>query len=125
MLVGNLRARLLKHNLVTIGGREYSLPHARAGRKSTTMTVEEFSSIAAVGRRFFVGALIGYALKKVVKILAIVVGFFFAALVYLQYQQIVIDWNKLQPVSQNAAVTVLMHSSTSMGLPMLVAIQQT
>jgi uncharacterized membrane protein (Fun14 family) len=72
-------------------------------------SVENFAPVAtAIGGGFFVGLLIGYALKKVVKILAIVVGLFFAGLVYLQYQQIVnIDWNKLQPVSQNAALTVL------------------
>jgi uncharacterized membrane protein (Fun14 family) len=64
--------------------------------------------IGTIGGGFFVGILIGYALKKVVKIAAIVVGLFFTGLAYLQYQQIVnIDWNKLQPVSQNAALTVL------------------
>ena len=63
---------------------------------------------ATIGGGFFVGILIGYALKKVVKIVALVVGLFFAGLAYLQYQQIVnIDWTKLQPVSQNAAMTVL------------------
>ena len=64
--------------------------------------------LSTIGGGFFVGILIGYALKKVVKIVAIVVGLFFAGLAYLQYQQIVnIDWNKLQPVSQNAALTLL------------------
>ncbi|MDP9289267.1 MAG: FUN14 domain-containing protein [Thermoproteota archaeon] len=64
--------------------------------------------LSTIGGGFFVGILIGYALKKVVKIVAIVVGLFFAGLAYLQYQQIVnIDWNKLQPFSQNAAMTVL------------------
>jgi uncharacterized membrane protein (Fun14 family) len=61
-----------------------------------------------IGGGFFAGALIGYALKKVVKIVSVVIGLFFAGLAYLQYQQIVnIDWNKLQPVSQNAALTLL------------------
>jgi uncharacterized membrane protein (Fun14 family) len=64
--------------------------------------------VSTIGGGFFVGILIGYALKKVVKIVAIMIGLFFAALAYLQYQQIVnIDWNKLHPVSQNAALTVL------------------
>jgi uncharacterized membrane protein (Fun14 family) len=64
--------------------------------------------ITTIGGGFLVGILIGYALKKVVKIGAIVVGLFCAGLAYLQYQQIVnIDWNKLQPVSQNVAITVL------------------
>lgn len=43
---------------------------------------------------FFGGILIGYALKKVVKIVAVVVGLFFAGLTYLQYQEI-IDMNEL------------------------------
>ncbi len=73
------------------------------------MNIENISSFGAtIGGGFFVGILIGYALKKVVKIVAIVVGLFFAGLAFLQYQQIVnIDWNKLQPVSQNVAMTVL------------------
>jgi uncharacterized membrane protein (Fun14 family) len=51
---------------------------------------------------FFIGILIGYALKKVVKLFAIVVGLFFAGVAYLQYQQILnINWNKLQATSQN------------------------
>jgi uncharacterized membrane protein (Fun14 family) len=57
-----------------------------------------------MGGGFFVGALIGFALKKVLKILAIVVGLFFAGLAYLQYQQILnINWNILQATSQNVA----------------------
>src|SRR5215467_4955342 len=60
--------------------------------------------MTTLGAGFFVGILIGYALKKVVKLLAIVTGLFFAGLSYLQYQQIIdIRWVKLQSVSQNAA----------------------
>jgi uncharacterized membrane protein (Fun14 family) len=65
-----------------------------------------------MGGGFFVGALIGFALKKVLKILAIVVGLFFAGLAYLQYQQILnINWNKLQATSQNIA-TMLGNATT-------------
>jgi uncharacterized membrane protein (Fun14 family) len=73
------------------------------------MNIENLGSFGAtIGGGFFTGILIGYALKKVVKIVAIAVGLFFAGLAYLQYRQIVnIDWNKLQPVSQNAVMTVL------------------
>jgi uncharacterized membrane protein (Fun14 family) len=65
-------------------------------------------SIAAmVGGGFFCGILIGYALKKVVKVVAVVVGLFFAGLAYLQYQQIIdIKWAKFQAVSQNAVTTI-------------------
>jgi uncharacterized membrane protein (Fun14 family) len=45
------------------------------------MNVYNFDSIVAtIGGGFFTGALIGFALKKVLKILAIVVGLFFAGL---------------------------------------------
>ncbi len=68
--------------------------------------------VSTVGGGFFVGILIGYALKKVVKVVAVVVGLFFAGLAFLQYQQIVnINWNKLQIASQNA-VTTLANATT-------------
>jgi uncharacterized membrane protein (Fun14 family) len=51
------------------------------------MSIDE-NLVLAVGGGFFVGVLIGDALKKVIKVLAIVVGLFFAGLAYLQYQQI-------------------------------------
>ena len=47
------------------------------------------SASATIGGGFFGGLLLGYALKKIVKIVAVVVGLFTAGLVYLQYQQIV------------------------------------
>ena len=77
------------------------------------MNVDNFGSVAAtIGGGFFAGALIGYALKKVVKVVAIVVGLFFAGLVYLQYQQIVaINWNKVPQLSQNV-VTTLANATT-------------
>ncbi|MDP9287219.1 MAG: FUN14 domain-containing protein [Thermoproteota archaeon] len=65
-----------------------------------------------IGGGFFAGILIGYALKKIVKIVAIVVGLFFAGLAYLQYQQIVaINWNKVPELSQNV-VTTLANATT-------------
>ena len=56
---------------------------------------------------FFIAVLIGYALKKVIKLVAVIVGLFLAGLAYLQYNQIAnINWNKLQTVSE-AAITTL------------------
>jgi uncharacterized membrane protein (Fun14 family) len=50
------------------------------------MSFENFGLTAAtLGGGFFVGILIGYALKKVIKLLAVVVGLFLAGLAYLQY----------------------------------------
>ena len=55
----------------------------------------------------FVCILIGYALKKVMKIVAVIVGLFLAGLAYLQYHQIAnINWNKLQQVSEGTITTL-------------------
>ena len=62
-----------------------------------------------LGAGFFVGILIGYALKKVIKIVVVIVGLFFlAGLAYLQYHHPIanINWSKLQQVSE-AAITTL------------------
>jgi uncharacterized membrane protein (Fun14 family) len=57
--------------------------------------IESFGPTAAtMGGGFFVGVLIGYALKKVIKLVAVIVGLFLAGLAYLQSQQIAsINWN--------------------------------
>jgi uncharacterized membrane protein (Fun14 family) len=60
-----------------------------------------------IGGGFFGGILIGYALKKIIKIVAIIAGFFLAALAYLQYQQIAnINWDKLQTISEDTLTTL-------------------
>ena len=70
--------------------------------------IESFGPTAAtLGDGFFVGVLIGYALKKVIKLLAVIFGLFVAGLAYLQYNQIAgINWNKLQHVSEGAIATL-------------------
>ena len=70
--------------------------------------IESFGPTAAtMGGGFFVGVLIGYALKKVIKIVAVIAGLFLAGLAYLQYHQIAnINWNKLQTVSEGAITTL-------------------
>jgi uncharacterized membrane protein (Fun14 family) len=60
-----------------------------------------------IGGGFFVGVLIGYALKKVIKMVAVIIGLFLAGLAYLQYHQIAnINWNKLQTISEGVITTV-------------------
>src|SRR5215469_16272652 len=80
------------------------------------MNSESVSHIAAtIGGGFFAGIVIGYSLKKVVKLAAVVVGLFFAGIVYLQYQQILnINWNKLQVASQNTLSTL---ANTTIQIP--------
>jgi uncharacterized membrane protein (Fun14 family) len=70
--------------------------------------IESFGpTVATLGGGFFVGVLIGYAVKKVIKIVAVIVGLFLAGLAYLQSQQIAnINWNKLQAVSEGAITTL-------------------
>jgi uncharacterized membrane protein (Fun14 family) len=64
---------------------------------------------------FFVSILIGYALKKVIKMVAVVAGLFLAGLAYLQSQQIAnINWNKLQTVSEGVITTL---SNLTMQIP--------
>jgi uncharacterized membrane protein (Fun14 family) len=72
------------------------------------MSIESFAPTAAImGGGFFVGVVIGYALKKVIKLLAVIVGLFVAGLAYLQYHHIAnINWNKLQIVSGDAITTL-------------------
>jgi uncharacterized membrane protein (Fun14 family) len=77
--------------------------------------VESLGSTAAtMGGGFFIGILIGYVLKKVIKIVAVIAGLFLAGLAYLQYHQIAsINWNKLQQVSEGTITTlsnaIIMH----------------
>ena len=62
---------------------------------------------ATMGGGFFVGILIGYALKRVIKIVAVIAGLFLAGLAYLQSQQIAnINWNKLQTISEGFITTL-------------------
>ena len=58
--------------------------------------IENYSSIGAtIGGGFFTGLLIGYALKKIAKLVVILFGLFLTGIAYLQYQQIFnINWNK-------------------------------
>jgi uncharacterized membrane protein (Fun14 family) len=78
--------------------------------------IESFGPTAAtMGGGFFVGILIGYALKKVIKIVAVLVELFLAGLAYLQYHQIAnINWNKLQQVSEGAITAI---SNLTMQIP--------
>jgi uncharacterized membrane protein (Fun14 family) len=62
------------------------------------MTSQSFISIpVGIGGGFFGGLLLGYAIKKVVKLIAVVAGLFVAVLAYLQYQQIAsVNWDKVE-----------------------------
>jgi uncharacterized membrane protein (Fun14 family) len=43
------------------------------------------------------GFLIGYAIKKVMKVMLIIIGLIFVAFIYLEYNKVLsIDWSKIQ-----------------------------
>ncbi|MFZ0514752.1 MAG: FUN14 domain-containing protein [Candidatus Nitrosopolaris sp.] len=71
-----------------------------------------------VGGGFFIGLITGYAIKKVVKLAAVIVGLFIAVLAYFEYQRILhVDWHKVQAISQNGidwVVDAITHVSSTM-----------
>src|SRR5919198_5921131 len=86
--------------------------------------------LTSIGVSGVAGFLAGVALKQVAKILAVGAGLFFAALMYLESQNIVnINWDKLQIASQNAVLSLTNAagqfplasttiSSTNFGIPL-------
>jgi uncharacterized membrane protein (Fun14 family) len=64
------------------------------------MNMDILTSVSGtIGGGFFGGLLLGYALNKVVKLMAVVVGLFIAGLAYLQYQQIAsFDWKMVEGI---------------------------
>jgi uncharacterized membrane protein (Fun14 family) len=60
-----------------------------------------------IGGGFFAGLITGWALKKIIKIAAVVVGLFLGALIYLQSQNILnINWNNLQSILETTLSTI-------------------
>jgi uncharacterized membrane protein (Fun14 family) len=83
------------------------------------MTPDLAPFAGTVGGGFLVGFITGYAIKKVIKLAAVVVGLFIAALAYLEYQRILnVDWHNVQAISQNGIDWVsdaLTHVSGTIG----------
>jgi uncharacterized membrane protein (Fun14 family) len=64
--------------------------------------------LTTVGFGGLVGFLVGFVIKKLFKILAMIAGAFFAALMYLEQQGIVnVNWDKLQNISQGVLFTIV------------------
>jgi uncharacterized membrane protein (Fun14 family) len=75
------------------------------------MTVETATSfmplLSTIGFGGIVGFLIGFTIKRIMKILAVIAGVFFAALLYLESQHIVnVNWDKLQVISNSVLSTI-------------------
>jgi uncharacterized membrane protein (Fun14 family) len=63
--------------------------------------------VSTVGFGGVAGFLVGFALKRIMKILAVIAGVFFAALLYLESQHIVnVNWDKLQTISNGVLSTI-------------------
>src|SRR5918912_1980084 len=72
--------------------------------------------LTSVGFGGLVGFLIGFIIKKLFKILAIVAGVFFAVLIYLEQQGMInINWNKINVVYDGvlSSVTNTITNTTS------------
>jgi len=86
------------------------------------MNVADYAPLAGtVGGGFAAGALAGYAIKQVMRIAAVIVGLFIAALAYLEYQKIInVDWVRAESISQSGVtwvVDALTHISNNIGAP--------
>jgi uncharacterized membrane protein (Fun14 family) len=69
--------------------------------------------LGTVGFGGITGFLVGFALKKIMKILVIIAGVFFAAVMFLQSQGLLnINWDKLQTVSE-PMISILTNNVTS------------
>ena len=63
--------------------------------------------VSTVGFGGIVGFLIGFTIKRIMKILAVIAGVFFASLLYLESQHIVnVNWDKLQTISNSILSTI-------------------
>ncbi len=73
------------------------------------MGVESLGSIAtSLISGTVVGILVGYAVKKVLRIVLVILGTFFAALAYLNYQGLLsVNWEKMEIISRGILTTLV------------------
>lgn len=84
----------------------HGISHSSSYQRRKVVNLDKNLAVT-LGGGFFGGILIGYALKKIIKIVAIIAGFFLVALTYLQYQQIAsLNWDSLQAISENTLTTL-------------------
>jgi uncharacterized membrane protein (Fun14 family) len=70
--------------------------------------------VSTIGFGGIAGFLVGFALKRIMKILAVIAGVFFAALLYLESQHIVnVNWDKLQIISNIILSTIGTATTTN------------
>ena len=75
--------------------------------------------VGTIGGGFSIGLLAVYAIKKIIKIAAVIVGLFIAPIAYLEYQRIIdVNWAKIQTVSHNGlnwVANFIIHISNNIG----------
>jgi uncharacterized membrane protein (Fun14 family) len=70
--------------------------------------------VSTIGFGGIVGFLVGFMLKRIMKILAVIAGVFFAALLYLESQHIVnVNWDKIQTISTGVLSTIAATAATT------------
>jgi uncharacterized membrane protein (Fun14 family) len=70
--------------------------------------------VSTIGFGGIVGFLVGFMLKRIMKILAVIAGVFFAALMYLESQHVVnVNWYKLQTISNSILSTITTTAATN------------
>jgi uncharacterized membrane protein (Fun14 family) len=70
--------------------------------------------VSTVGFGGIAGFLVGFALKRIMKILAVIAGVFFAVLMYMESQHIVnVNWDKLQIISNSILSTITTNATTA------------
>jgi uncharacterized membrane protein (Fun14 family) len=70
--------------------------------------------VSTIGFGGIVGFLVGFALKRIMKILAVIAGVFFATLLYLESQHIGnVNWDKLQMISNSVLSTIAATATTT------------
>lgn len=83
------------------------------------MIVESLTANATtIGLGGITGFLLGYALKKIAKILVVIIGVFFAAVLYFESNGIInVIWDKLQGIAQSTVsyLTGLITTTTGTG----------
>ena len=84
-------------------------------RASSDLLVEDF--LFSAGGGFLFGAVAGYAIKKVMKIAAVVVGLFVAGLAFLAYKGLIdVKWTAMEISTRSTlenVTTQLMHTVTN------------
>ncbi|HXG06345.1 MAG TPA: FUN14 domain-containing protein [Nitrososphaera sp.] len=72
---------------------------------------------ASISSGGIAGFLIGYAVKKGIKIIMTVAGFFLAGLAYLNYQGVVkVDWDHVVSMSRDAASEITANAGSYVSL---------